>query len=285
MLKCSSICLLATAFALATLSGCPHPPPPVHDAGTPLDGGSEPESPDAGTLPDIPRPDAQVPPPTSNPAKSCLEVKARTPRAPSGWYWLDPCGTQGAQQSLYYCEMDRPGPNGTHGGWTVAGWQPASAITTLGVESRDTPSTTAINWSRSLGCLPFVEVMIFNKTTGAYFTDTLPGDNFRVSAVPYALGAPGHSFNQGRYGPDSPSYTPITQGCVGFSYNNALSTDWACVTDTAEGGTARGHIADYALDYNCKPMPPYNPNRAWAWADNDSCSLVGEDYSWGIAVR
>ncbi|WP_257461631.1 fibrinogen-like YCDxxxxGGGW domain-containing protein [Archangium lipolyticum] len=282
---------LAAAFALAALSGCPHPPPEptpdagTLDAGTPVDGGSEPE-PDAGTpLPEIPRPGSQVPPRAKDPAASCQEVKARNPSAPSDWYWLDPCGTQGARQALYYCEMDRPGSNGARGGWTVAGWQPASAITTLGVERRDTPSAQASNWSSSLECLSFREVMIFNKTTGAYFTDSLPGEPSRVSSVPYALGVPGHSFNQGRYGPDSPSYTPITQACVGFSYNGALSAEWACVTDTSAGGTARGHVADYALDYNCKPVPTYDPNRAWAWADNDSCSLVGEDYAWGIAVR
>jgi hypothetical protein len=127
--------------------------------------------------------------------------------------------------------------------------------------------------------------MVFNKTNGQFFTDTLRGSQFTVSTVPYALGEAGHSFNQGRYGPDSPTYTPITQGCVGYNYDGSIFADWACVTDYSVGGTAKGHIADYALDYNCNPAPAYDPLRAWAWANDSSCSLVGQDYLWGAAVR
>ncbi|WNG24419.1 DUF4114 domain-containing protein [Cystobacter fuscus] len=223
--------------------------------------------------------------PGIDPDSSCQAVKTRDPNATTGWYNLDPCGTQGAQKDTYYCDMDKVGANGIKGGWTVAGWQQSSATTTLGLEKRGVQAEAATNWSRPLTCLPFNEVMVFNKTNGQFFTDTLRGSQFKVSTVPYALGEAGHSFNQGRYGPDSPTYTPITQGCVGYNYDGSVFADWACVTDYSVGGTAKGHIADYALDYNCNPAPAYDPFRAWAWANDSSCNLVGQDYLWGVAVR
>jgi hypothetical protein len=223
--------------------------------------------------------------PDIDPDASCQAVKTRNPAAPSGWYRLDPCGTRGAQTDTYYCDMTSPGANGIVGGWTVGGWQQASASTTLGLERRGTQSDTSTNWSRPLSCIPFNEAMVFNRTHNERFTETLRGSQFRVNAVPFALGEPGRSFNQGRFGPESTTYTPITQGCVSYNFDGTIFADWACVTDGAFGGTAKGHIADYALDYNCSPAPAYDPNRAWAWANNTSCSRVGQDYLWGIAVR
>ncbi|HEX8699227.1 MAG TPA: DUF4114 domain-containing protein [Myxococcaceae bacterium] len=220
--------------------------------------------------------------PDIDPDASCQAVKTRSPTAVSGFYNLDPCGTQGVQKDTYYCDMDKVGANGVKGGWTVPGWQQASAKTTLGIEKRGTPGPTAANWSRSLSCLPFNEAMVFNKTSGDYFTETLTGSQFKVTAAPYALGEPGKSFNQGAFGP---SDSLINQGCVSYNYDNTLFSEWACVTDSSAGGTAKGHIADYALDYNCLPVPNYDPARPWAWANNSTCTQVGVDYTWGIGIR
>jgi hypothetical protein len=215
--------------------------------------------------------------------RTCRDAKVAVPTARSGWYRLDPCGN--GQTNTYFCDMTTS-HNGFVGGWTVAGWQEASARTTLGLQNRGVQTDTMPNWSRPLTCFSFTEAMVFNRTFNEQFIETMPaGTTFQLSAIPYALGQPGRSFNQGRYGPQSTTYTPITQGCVGYNYNGTLFADWACVTDGALGGTARGHIADYALDYNCVPAPAYNPNRAWAWANNTTCRHVGVDYLWGIAVR
>ncbi|HEX5752974.1 MAG TPA: DUF4114 domain-containing protein [Archangium sp.] len=224
--------------------------------------------------------------PDIDPDASCQAVKTRNPAASSGYYFLDPCGTQGAQKNTFYCDMDKTGANGIKGGWTVPGWQHASATTNLGVSNWGTPSDTG-SWSRRLQCLPFNETMVFNKTSGEYFTETLNGSQFQVTSTPYALGEPGRSFNQGSYGP---SNSNITQACVGYNYDGSLFAEWACVTDWTVGGTARGHIADYAIEYNCNPSPAYEDpnydwNRPWAWANNTTCTHVGEDYLWGIGVR
>jgi hypothetical protein len=220
--------------------------------------------------------------PDIDPDASCQAVKTRNPSAVSGFYNLDPCGTGGVQKEPYYCDMDKVGANGVKGGWTVPGWQTASATTSLGIEKRGTPSDSSTNWSRSLACLPFNETMVFNRTKNEYFTETLRGSQFRVTSVPYALGEPGRSFNQGSYGP---SVNSIMQGCVSYNYDGTLFNEWACVTDWMVGGTAKGHIADYALDTNCDPLPAYDPARPWAWANNKSCNYVGQDYIWGIGVR
>lgn len=230
--------------------------------------------------------------PDIDPDASCQAVKTRTPAAASGYYYLDPCGTQGAQKEIFYCDMDKVGANGIKGGWTVPGWQHASATTNLGISKWGTPSDTG-SWSQSLQCLPFNETMVFNKgnpqqgVQPEYFTETLRGSQFSVSTVPYALGEPGRSFNQGAFGP---SDSLITQGCVGYNYDGNLFADWACVTDWTLGGTAKGHIADYAMEYNCDPSPAwYDPDydwsRPWAWANNTDCKYVGKDYLWGIGVR
>jgi hypothetical protein len=218
--------------------------------------------------------------PQIDPDASCQAVKTRNPTAPSGFYDLDPCGTKTPQK--YYCDMDTVGANGVKGGWTVPGWQPASALTSLGIETRGIAAATTTNWSRSLACLSFNESMVFNRTYNQAFTETLRGADFKVTGVPYALGDPGRSFNQGSYGPSTAS---IMQGCVSYNYDGTLFNEWACVTDWMSGGTAKGHIADFALDTNCNPTPAYTLARPWAWANNSSCSYVGVDYIWGIGVR
>jgi len=219
--------------------------------------------------------------PEIDPDASCQAVKTRNPAATSGFFDLAPCGP-GTPAQKYYCDMDTVGANGVKGGWTVPGWQPASATTSLGIETRGTAALTSTNWSRSLACLSFNETMVFNRTHNLAFTETLRGANFKVTGVPYALGEPGRSFNQGSYGPSTAS---IMQGCVSYNYDGTLFSEWACVTDWMSGGTAKGHIADFALDTNCNPTPAYNTSRPWAWANNGSCSYVGVDYLWGIGVR
>jgi hypothetical protein len=219
--------------------------------------------------------------PQIDPDASCQAVKTRNPAAPSGFYDLKPCGANTTAQK-YYCDMDTVGANGVKGGWTVPGWQPASALTSLGIENRGVAAATSTNWSRSLACFAFNETMVFNKANNQAFTETLSGAQFRVTGVPYALGEAGRSFNQGSYGPSTAS---IMQGCVSYNYDGTLFNEWACVTDWTVGGTAKGHIADYALDTNCNPTPAYDPARPWAWANNSSCSYVGVDYLWGIGIR
>jgi len=224
--------------------------------------------------------------PGIDPDSSCQAAKTRVideGKTPvSGWYSLDPCGTKTPE--TYYCDMDKVGANGIKGGWTVPGWQQASATTSLGVEKRGTPSDTATNWSRPLKCMPFNEVMVFNKTSNQYFTDTLRGSQFRVNSVPYALGEAGHSFNQGTYSLNSSAKT--MQGCVAYNYDGTLNAAWGCTSDNLQPQfSAKGHIADESVDWHCDPVPNYDPARKWAWANNTSCSNVSQDYLWGIGIR
>jgi hypothetical protein len=77
------------------------------------------------------------------------------------------------------------------------------------------------------------------------------------------------------------------QGCVSYNYDGALGTGaTGCVSDSlVPGFSAKGHIADEGVEYNCDPAPAFDPARKWAWANNASCSMVGQDYLWGIAIR
>jgi hypothetical protein len=177
----------------------------------------------------------------------------------------------------YYCDMTTPGADGRAGGWTLGGQQLASAKTSLGVTSRGTAGGT--DWSSNLACIPFQEAQVFNKTRNERFTQLLPGLQNGLKQVPFALGEAGRSFVQGSYGP---SDSLVMMGCVRFDYYDTIFSEWACVTDWTAGGTARGHIADYAVEYNCNPAIT---TAKWAWGDDASCRYAGELYTWGIAVR
>jgi hypothetical protein len=211
-----------------------------------------------------------------DPDSSCQAVKTRYPSSASGVYRLDPCGN--GVVSEYYCDMTTPGEDGRAGGWTLGGWQLASAKTGMGAANRGTVG--AAEWSRSLACIPFSEGLVFNKTYNESFSQVLPDLQPGIRQVPYAMGVAGRSFVQGTYGP---SDSLVMQGCVRYGYDNALSPAWGCVTDwTVSGSTASGHIADYALEWSCNPAVP---NATWAWGNDTTCKYAGVAYTWGIGVR
>lgn len=215
--------------------------------------------------------------PGIDPEPSCKSIKTRYPSAASGVYRLDPCGSGAVD--FYYCDMATPGADGSVGGWTVGGWQPASATTSLGVEDRGEVGSTA--WSKRLACLSFSEALVFNKTYDEHFSTTLPAPEPGLTSVPYALGVAGRSFVQGAYGP---SDSLVMMGCVRHDYYSTIFPEWGCVTDWTSGGTAQGHIADYALEFNCNPAI-YSSTVRWAWANDSTCRYAGVDYTWGLAVR
>jgi len=213
--------------------------------------------------------------PGIDPDSSCQTIKTRYPNATDGLYRLDPCGN--GVVGDYYCDMTTPGADGRVGGWTLGGQQLASAKTSLGVTSRSTVG--GADWSSNLACIPFQEAQVFNKTRNERFTQLLPGMQNGLKQVPFALGEAGRSFVQGSYGP---SDSLVMMGCVRYAYDGTIFSEWACVTDWQSGGTARGHIADYAVQNNCNPAPA---GARWAWANDASCRYAGELYTWGIAVR
>ena len=122
---------------------------------------------------------------------SCKTLLASAPGTPSGVYFLDPCGT-GA--SPYYCDMETAG-----GGWTVAGWQPASATTSLGLSERGTVGSE--NWSKNLACVPYSEVRVFNRTHGESNAQAYPASIWNFKTTNMAIGTPGTAFKRGTYGP------------------------------------------------------------------------------------
>jgi hypothetical protein len=213
--------------------------------------------------------------PGLDPDPTCQRIKTRYPAALSGIYRLDTCGNGVVDN--YYCDMTTPGADGRVGGWTLGGWQPASAKTSLGVTSRGTVGSA--DWSSNLACVPFQEALVFNQTKNESFTQVLPFAHNGLKQVPFALGEAGRSFVQGTYGP---SDSLVMMGCVRYAYDGTVYAEWACVTDWRSGGMARGHIADYAVEYNCNPIPM---GARWAWADDASCRYAGEPYTWGIGVR
>jgi hypothetical protein len=199
-------------------------------------------------------------------ARSCMELKGRSPSLGSGVYMLDPCG-QGP--SNYYCDMTTEG-----GGWTVAGWQAASAATSLGVSTWGTLGATA--WSKALSCVPYTTIRVFNRTNNEGFSRTYPASTWSSTISNMAIGNPGNAFKQGTYGPAN---SLITMGCVDYSYNGGIYPQYACDSDWQTG--PKGHLADYAGEFCAGGRLDYT----WAWSNGTTCSYRGVPYTWGFAIR
>jgi hypothetical protein len=195
---------------------------------------------------------------------SCKTLLENHPGTPSGVYLLDPCGTG---SSPYYCDMETAG-----GGWTVAGWQPANATTSLGLSDRGAPGTE--NWSKNLACIPYSEIRVFNRTHGESYAQAYPAAVWEHTDTNMVIGTAGTAFKQGTYGPAG-----IMMGCVRYNYSGGVSVEYACDSDAQRG--AQGHLADYAGEYCWGGRLDHT----WAWSDGATCSYRGELYSWGFAIR
>ena len=68
-------------------------------------------------------------------------------------------------------------------------------------------------------------------------------------------------------------------GCVNYSYSGGIYPQYACDSDGQR--SAQGHLAQYAGEY-CQGA---RLDGTWAWSDGQTCSLRGQNYIWGIAVR
>jgi hypothetical protein len=198
--------------------------------------------------------------------RSCKELKQNNPSLPSGVYMLDPCHTG---PSSYYCDMTTSG-----GGWTVAGWQSASAKTSLGVGDRGLLGSE--DWSKSLACVPYSEIMVFNRTYNESFSRAYTESTWPSTSPNMSIGPVGAAFKQGVYGPSS---SLIMMGCIDYSYNGTISPQYACDSDWQTG--PKGHLADYAGEFCSGGRLDYT----WAWSDGSTCSYRGVAYTWGFAIR
>ena len=201
-------------------------------------------------------------------AKGCKDILAANPGAKDGVYKLDPCGTGAAD---YYCYMSKSG-----GGWTVAGWQAANATTNMGITNWGTVG--GASWSRSLKCLPYSEIMVFNKTYGDIHKQTYPSSTWGATKTNMVIGSVGKAFKQGVYGPKK-----IMMGCVDYKYyGSGTYVQYGCDSDGVWG--AKGHIADYAGEY-CPGGRLDTSKKWWAWTNGKQCKYLGTMYTWGFAIR
>ena len=226
-------------------------------------------------VPDFPVPDLLMPdmlmpdktPPVT--AKSCKELFQKGTKT-SGVYKLDPCGA--GTPTDFYCDMSLKA-----GGWTVAGWQAANAKTTLGISDWGAPGATA--WSRNLKCVPYSEIMVFNKTHGEAYSETFTASTWQAAKLNISIGPATKAFRHGTYGPSS---SLITMGCVNHIFNSTTNTAWSCDSDSKKG--PRGHIADYAGEY-CPGGRLDLSKKWWTWTDGTTCLHLGTPYTWGFAIR
>ena len=198
---------------------------------------------------------------------SCLEVLELGMGTTDGIYELDPCGT--GDRAEYWCDLTTLG-----GGWTVAGWQPANATDSLGLEARNRPGDA--DFSVPLNCVPFSEIRVFNLLDGEGFSRTYDPQIWEATALNLAVGDAGDAFKLGTY---ASSANGTLMGCVGYSYQGEVHPEYACDSDGYGG--AQGHLADYAGEY----CAGGRLDGSWAWTDGVSCVYRGVDYDWGFAIR
>jgi hypothetical protein len=163
--------------------------------------------------------------------------------------------------------MDRDG-----GGWTLAGWQAASAVSNMGVN--DAGTVGGSDWSSDLACVGFSEIMVFNDTLNQHFIQSYPQQVWNQTSTNFAIGTNGNAFKHGFYGPGQ-----IMMGCVNYQYGGGNVSAYACDSDGQ--ASAQGHLADYAGEYCSGGRLDYT----WAWSDASTCVLRGQPYTWGYAIR